>query len=91
MEREDISPTNTGFAYFAGGGGLTIRDKAASLLFFAKEISLYRHVLTRPVTSEGLGFGKKIGFKPLSGKSELGKIHILNIDNQVTSPASASF
>jgi hypothetical protein len=83
LNEDDIEIRSTKFAYFAGGGALSVRDRAAGLLNCANEINRYSHLLSKPVSNEGLTFLQKTGFEPVSGESKLGVLHFLNVDNSM--------
>ncbi len=77
---KDISQGETEFTYFAGGGGLSVKDRAAGLIHCANRINNYSYLLSTPVSNEGLAFLKKVGFQPVDSTqaSTLNVLHILH-------------
>ena len=80
IQPEDVCLKESDYAYFAGGGGNNLRDRAAGIVFFAQDVTKFKKVLTKPVTKEGLSFIQRIGFAPIneSLNSQIGVLHILD-------------
>ena len=68
----DIVGEKSDFAYFAGGGGISLRDKAAGIMHCILTMRNFKYVLSNPVSNEGLMLLIKLGFVPIAGDCEEG-------------------